>query len=104
MQVTHRTEKNRLIISIDSAQFYLYDRSVEEIGQAIFQAYQCGMKDAILGLGFKEVVVDAFFDATFDYVEFDFGLPMDLRARDIEEWVILNDGDTTDSDSDSDDG
>ena len=104
MKVTHREEPDRLVISIDNKQFYLYDRSVEEIGQALFQAFQCGMRDALLGIGFREIVVDAFFVSSFDFVEFDFGLPMDLKIQDLERRVMLYDGAVADSDSDSDDG
>lgn len=103
MQVTHKEEPDRLVIAIDGKQFYLYDKSVEEIGQALFQAFQAGARSAILGLGCREVVVDAFFDAYFDHVQFDFGLPMDIRIRDIERLVMLS-GATDDPDTDSTDG
>lgn len=103
MQVTHREEHDRLVISIDGKEFHLYDRSVEEIGQALFQSYQAGARSAILGLGCREVVVDAFFDSYFDNVQFDFGLPMDTRIRDIERLVMLS-GATDDPDTDSTDG
>ena len=47
--------------------------------------------------------VEAFFDSYFDNVQFDFGLPMDTRIRDIERLVMLS-GATDDSDTDSTDG
>ena len=103
MKITHREEQDRLVISIDSKSFYLYDRSVEEIGQAIFQAYQVGARDAILGLGCRDVVVEAFFDAFFSDVNFDFELPMDAKIKKIERLVMLN-GAIDNSDLDSTDG
>lgn len=103
MQVTHREEQDRLVISIDGKEFHLYDRSVEEIGQALFQSYQAGARSAILGLGCREVVVEAFFDSYFDNVFFDFALPMDAKVKAIERLVILN-GSADDPDTDSTDG
>lgn len=89
VQVKHKENGERLVISVDSHEFHMMDRSVGEIVQAVFQAYQAATRDTILRLGFREEVVDAYFDERFSEVEFDCMLPLDIRLKDIEEWVVL---------------
>lgn len=89
MKVWHKETKDRLVIGIDTKEFHMYDRSVEEIGQAIFQAYQSATRDTILCLGFKEEVVDAFFESRYGNVDFDFRLPVDIRVKEIDDWVLM---------------
>lgn len=89
LKVWHKETKDRLVIGIDTKEFHLYDRSVEEIGQAIFQAYQSATRDTVLCLGYKEEVVDAMFEARFGHVDFTFRLPVDLRVQELEDWVTM---------------
>lgn len=89
MQVRHKETKDRLEVSIDSARFFLYDRSTEEIGGAIFQAYQAGARHMLDYVGFKEEVAEDLFDEYFGRVDFDFSLPADIRLQELQEWINL---------------
>lgn len=86
--VRHRETKEQLEIAIDSARFFLYDRTAEEIGSALFQAFQAGAWHALRAAGFRDDVAEAVFSDLFGRVDFDFSLPMEDRADDLAALIL----------------
>ena len=86
--VRHKETKERLEVAIDSARFFLYDRTAEEIGGALFQAFQAGAWHALRAAGFREDVREEHFGNMFRAVDFDFSLPMEDRADDLAALIL----------------
>ena len=86
--VRHKETKERLEVAIDSARFFLYDRTAEEIGAALFQAFQAGAWRALQAAGFRDDVAEAVFSEMFGRVDFDFSLPLDDKTDDLAALIL----------------
>lgn len=89
INVRHKENKKRLEVAINSSRFFLYDRTAEEIGGALFQAYQAGALHALRFAGFRDEVAEDIFAEYFGAVDFDFKIPADIRLEELEEWALM---------------
>ena len=96
IRMTHEEDKNgNLTFTLCEHPFTVNERTMEEIGNVIFQAYQAGTMDTVLCLGYKNEVAEEIFERRFMDVEFDFEDPVDLRLQALIRWA--------NSDTDEDD-